>query len=277
MQSKTFQRKNNKNTVFLMNVITLTSDRISDDFYIGRVKGEIARICPEAHIIDLAHNIPVFNTVYASFIVKHSFANFPDETIHLIGVDSEEGPGQAHLVVRAYNQYFVCADNGLISLIFEPHEISGVYTPTFENETNQPAMIRFTHIAQKLISNRNLLEYLRPLEYYTKKLNSTAVEEEDLLLGKIIYVDSYNNAVTNISKSLFENTQKGRRFVIYAGNMRNKIRRINQTHLDSQHGQLLAMFNSMNLLEIAINKGPVMKTLNLRLYDEIRIEFINSR
>lgn len=257
-----------------MNIISLTTDRRSDDFFLGRVKGEIARICPSARVIDLAHNLPAFDTAYASFIIKHSYKNFPDNTLHLIGVDSEEGPGQSHLVVKAHDQYFICADNGIISLIFSGEELPEIYSPlNTNNETKLPAMIRFAHLAQKIISEQPFDSFMKPVDDYVKRLNSSAVEDSNLLTGKIIYVDSYHNAITNIEKRQFEQAQNNRSFTVFAGNMRNKIFRISNTHVETQHGQLLAHFNSLGLLEISINKGRVMTLLNLSLYDEVRVEF----
>jgi len=256
-----------------MSVITLTTDRRSDDFFVGRVKGEIAKLCPSTHVIDLAHNLPHFNIDYASFIIRNSYKNFPDGTIHFIGIDSEEGPGQRHLIAKAFDQYFICADNGIISLIFEAHEVSELYQPISSENEGLPAMLRFVLLAQKIINAVPSEEFLKPAPNYKKKLSSRPVQEEALLLGKIIYVDSYQNAITNIDRSLFEESRKGRNFIIYAGSMSNKIHAINQTHLESQHGELLAIFNSMDLLEISINKGAVMRLLNLKLYTEIRIEF----
>jgi S-adenosylmethionine hydrolase len=256
-----------------MSIISLTTDRRSDDFFVGRVKGEIAKLCPSAHVIDLAHNLPHFNIDYASFIIRNSYANFPAGTIHLIGIDSEEGPGQSHLIAKAFDQYFICADNGIISLIFDGHEITEIYQPISSEKERLPAMLRFVLLAQKIINSQPSEQFLKPVAQYKKKLSSRPVQEESLLLGRIIYIDSYQNAITNISRSLFEESRRGRKFIIYAGSMSNKIYSINKTHLESQHGELLAIFNSMDLLEISINKGAVMSLLNLKLYTEIRIEF----
>lgn len=259
-----------------MGVISLISDRRSDDFFIGRVKGQVAKTCPEAHLVDLAHNLPHFNTEYASFVIKHSYNNFPENTVHLIGIDCESGPRRDHLVVKAAGQYFVCADNGILSMVFADDEIEEIYKKPYDESNKNPALLQFTDIAKTIIRNESKDKYLVPAEDFTRKLRSNPVQEESLILGKIIYTDSYQNAVTNIDKDLFEETRHGRNFVIYAGNTSNKIRRINNTHIESEHGDLLAMFNSMGLLELSINKEPLMRLLNLRLYSEIRIEFSES-
>ena len=260
-----------------MRIITLTTDRRSDDFFLGRVKGELAKICPTARVIDLAHNLPAFDISYAAFILKQSWRNFPEGTIHLIGVDSEEGPHQKHLIIRAHNQYFICADTGIISLIFSDSEISEIYQPFSSYLAEQPALIRFILLAGDIITKDDFSIFSEPSGKIKKKLSTGPMYEESLILGKIIYTDSYNNAVCNITKELFEEVGRKRPFIIYAGSLKNKIAKISKRHIDVAHGEILALFNSMGLLELSINKGRIMHFLNLKLYNEIRILFYDNK
>ena len=260
-----------------MRIISLTTDRRSDDFFLGRVKGEIAKSCPSARVIDLAHNLPPFNISYASFILKQSWKNFPDGTIHLIGVDSEGSKKRKHLIVEAHKQYFICADTGIISLIFTENEISNIYQPKEKNLNEQPALIIFVHLARDIIINEDLSTFLQPAGPIKKKLRTGPMYEESLILGKIIYTDSYNNAICNITKELFEEVGNGRPFIIYAGSMKDKITRISKGHIDVPQGEILALFNSMGLLELSINRGRIMHFLNLKLYIEIRILFYDNK
>ncbi|MEA2042375.1 MAG: SAM-dependent chlorinase/fluorinase [Bacteroidota bacterium] len=259
-----------------MQVISLTTDRKSGDFFIGRVKGEILKSCPSAAVVDLAHDIPTFDISYAAFTIKHSRKNFPEGSIHLIGVDCEEGPKQRHIVVHAHNQYFICADTGIIYLIFAKEEITNIYEPIEPNPADQPAMIRFVHLAKEISQNKDLNSFLKPVEKTKLKLGTSPMYDDSLIIGKIIYVDSYDNAICNISKELFDDVGQGRRVKIYAGSSSNIIRGISKTHLDKQHGEIVALFNSLNLLEISINKGKLMSLLGLKLYNDIRIEFYDN-
>ena len=73
-----------------MPIITLTTDWQSTDFYAGAIKGKILSLCPSANIIDISNNIQTFNFVQAAFIIKNSYKNFPEGTIHIICINSEQ-------------------------------------------------------------------------------------------------------------------------------------------------------------------------------------------
>ena len=92
-------------------------------------------------------------------------------------------------------------------------------------------------------------------------------------MGSVIYIDSYHNVITNISKELFEKERKESKFTIYVDSNHYTIDKINERYNETQIGELLALFNSSGLLEIAINKGQVSTLLNLKINSHIRIKF----
>ena len=106
-----------------MPVITLTSDWIKDDYYLGAVKGRIISQCPEAKIIDISHRIPSFNVRQAAFIIKNSYQHFPKGTVHIIGINSTSGPEVRFLGIQVEDQYFLTYDNGIYGLIFRETNI----------------------------------------------------------------------------------------------------------------------------------------------------------
>ena len=53
--------------------------------------------------------------------------------------------------------------------------------------------------------------------YSSSTTNSS--DENHQLMGHVIYIDRYDNVITNIKKSFFESIQKNRRFEIMAVNM----------------------------------------------------------
>ncbi|NJW55487.1 SAM hydrolase/SAM-dependent halogenase family protein, partial [Salinimicrobium oceani] len=42
---------------------------------------------------------------------------FPEGSIHIIGVDSELTPENKHIALKLDGHYFICANNGILSLI----------------------------------------------------------------------------------------------------------------------------------------------------------------
>ena len=94
-----------------------------------------------------------------------------------------------------------------------------------------------------------------------------------MITGAVIYIDSFRNAITNITKDLFDRIGEGRAFEIYPQNNYYKITRLNDFYHETAPGEILAIFNSVGLLEIAINKGNAAELLNLSVNSSIRVKF----
>jgi S-adenosylmethionine hydrolase len=101
--------------------------------------------------------------------------------------------------------------------------------------------------------------------------------DESVINGSIVYIDSYRNAITNIPKELFEKIGKNRPFDVFIQSNHYKINKINKTYSETSAGELLALFNSLNLLEIAISSGNAADLLNLNINSIIRIKFYDKR
>ena len=107
--------------------------------------------------------------------------------------------------------------------------------------------------------------------------------------GTVIYIDNYGNVVTNIQKKFFEAHRKGRAFELNART--TKIKQIHNKYSDIINfdlekskrkgpGDLLALFNSSEYIELAIYKsdlntvGAASTLLGLDYRDTITINFI---
>ena len=111
------------------------------------------------------------------------------------------------------------------------------------------------------------------LDYEVKKMELKAVFNDNVLRGAVIFVDSYGNAISNISKKEFIQHQKGKEFIILFGREDEKIIKISKKYKDVPIAEKLAIFGENNLLQIAINQGKANKLLGLKLHEVIRIEF----
>ena len=102
-----------------MAIITLTTDWGTKDHYIGAVKGTILRQMPEATIVDITHAIPAFDLNQAAFIIRNFYKNFPAGSIHILAVNTEASIRHPHTLVKYEEHWFIGADNGIFSLIFD--------------------------------------------------------------------------------------------------------------------------------------------------------------
>ncbi len=89
----------------------------------------------------------------------------------------------------------------------------------------------------------------------------------------VIYIDSFGNVITNITKTLFKEIGKTRDFTISFRMPGYNITSISQSYQDVIEGERLALFGSNELLEIAINVGNASELLGINQNDIIIIEF----
>jgi S-adenosylmethionine hydrolase len=258
-----------------MHIITLTSDWKEHDFYVASLKGKLLSACPKVQIIDINHRIKPFNRSHAAFIVRNAFPHFPENSVHIIAVNSEPHKGRELLAARKDGHYFLCADNGILGLMggSEPDEVIGLTNGYHENPDTFIALSAFASAACELSSGKALSQLGSPVKDYDRQTPLRAAIEEHIITGSVIHIDSHQNAITNISRELFDRVGKGRAFKIYVQSKHYVLERINEHYNDSDPGDLLAIFNSLDLLEIAIREGNAAGLQKLNTNSIIRVEF----
>ena len=108
---------------------------------------------------------------------------------------------------------------------------------------------------------------------YQERIPLRAAIDKSGITGSVIYIDSFRNAITNITRDLFDRIGEGRAFEIYPQNNYYIITRLNNFYHETAPGEILAIFNSVGLLEIAISKGNAADLLNLSTNSSVRIKF----
>lgn len=259
-----------------MPIITLTTDFGNDNYYLGVLRGYFAANCPEATIIDLTHHIQAFNIAQAAFVLKNAFRFFPDGSIHLVAVYAEETEDSPYIVMKYDNHFFIGADNGIFGLICEGAAQSVVRIDPEKLKSSGP--LSFPELSVLAPAACRLAKDKAPsaLGDYTsvqKRIGLMPTHTENEICGAVIYIDTYSNVFTNISRNLFEKVRKGRSFTIYVNSKFNQVSQISQSYSDVMVGDLVALFNSLDLLEIAIHKGPAAQLFNLDTKSTIRIDF----
>jgi S-adenosyl-L-methionine hydrolase (adenosine-forming) len=257
-----------------MAIITLTTDLGDKDIYQAALKGSILKLLPDARIVDITHSVAVFNVQQAAFILKNSFYYFPEATVHLIGIDTVYNTGTKYLAIRYKNHYFVGADNGIFSLMFdgEADEMVEINIMQDLKFLHFPLADIFVKAACHLASGGHLGEIGLSVTTIEKKMNLQPVLEKNVIKGAVIYIDSFQNVITNITKEFFNQVQQGRRFTLYF--KRNEtINQLSWHYNEVPEGEKLCLFGISDHLEIAINKGNASGLLGLGLGDSVIIDF----
>jgi S-adenosylmethionine hydrolase len=257
-----------------MAIITLTTDLGYKDFYQAALKGSILSTLPNVNIIDITHEIQAFNISRAAFILKNCFSYFPKNTVHLIGIDTVYSEHNKYIAVKYRGHYFVGSDNGIFSLIFEeePEEIVEINIMQDLKFLHFPLADIFVKAACHLASGGAIEEIGIKTDSIEQRTNLHPIIEKDQIKGSVIFVDSFQNVVTNVTKDLFTKVQKGRNFEL-SFRRNESITQLSWHYNEVPEGEKLCLFGISNHLEIAINKGNASGLLGLNINDIIRIEF----
>ena len=256
-----------------MPVITLTSDWGLKDHYLAAVKGAIYTQLPSVTVIDISHDVQAFNIEQASFIIKNCFKNFPEGSIHIIGVNTIASIETPHIVASYEGHYFIGSDNGIFSLIFdkEPGEIIELDVIQDSDYFTFSTRDIFVKVACMIAKGKEISSMGNKKESINKKILFHPVIEKNAIKGIVIHIDVYENAITNITESLFKEIVKAKPFTIsFRG---YEIRKISKSYHDVPQGEILALFGSNSNLEIAMNQGNAASLLGLHFKDTVRIEF----
>ena len=257
-----------------MAIITLTTDLGYKDIYQAALKGSIYKLLPTANIVDITNSVAAYNIQQAAFILKNSFYYFPDATVHLIGIDTVFNTETRYLAINYKNHYFVGADNGIFSLMFDtvPEEIVEINIMQDLKFLHFPLADIFVKAACHLAEGGKMDEIGISVTDIEKKMNLQPIVEKNLIKGAVIYIDSFQNVITNITKEFFSAVQQGRQFTL-SFKRNETINHLSWHYNEVPEGEKLCLFGISDHLEIAINKGNASGLLGLNLGDSVIIDF----
>ncbi len=258
-----------------MAIITLTSDWGSGNHYTGAVKGALLRHNPEATIVDITHDIPSFDIMQACFVLKNAYPNFPEGTIHLIGVNTEGGIDSPHIAVKYRNHYFIGADNGFFSLLIDNQEFEAVEINVIQDSDFFTFSTRdvFVKVAAQIAAEKSMKSIGHGYPALNEMFAFNPVVYADSIIGKVIFTDQYGNVFVNITEKLFKEAGKGREFLITFRSPDDGIQEMNTSYSDVVPGEKVALFGSTGYLEIAINQGKASALLGLAVNDTVTVAF----
>ncbi len=278
-----------------MAIITLTTDFGMKAHFVGAVKGALLSEIEDANIVDISHNISPFNVMEAAYVIQNAFSSFPKGSIHVIGVDSELNPENSHIAMVLNGHYFVCANNGILSMICNDITPDQIVEVNIHDKIvgNFPVLDIFVKVAAHIARGGTLEVIGKPIDEVKPIKNITPFvgSDNNQLIGNVIFIDRYDNVITNIKKPFFETIQKGRRFEISARN--HKFKTIHKHYSDivdfripidkrNDEGRGLVVFNSSDYLEIAMYKsnkatvGGASTLMGLEMMDSVTISFFDD-
>ena len=256
-------------------LITITSEYGSQSPYLPIIKGVLLSGNPELNLIDISHAISPFDIFSASYVTGKSFPAFPPGSIHMIFVDVNLPKYRRVLLAESDGHVLIASDNGIFSLMFRGREYS-----CYSIEVNKEELLNsfpekkiFSRIAIELASGKKPGELGKPETNMLKREMFTPIVQNNHLKGTILYVDGYQNLITDISRKIFDVVASQHKSFEILYRRKTGITSISTHYEDVEGGELLALFNSEGLLEIAINGGNAKDLAGMKAGGQVIIEF----
>jgi len=264
-----------------MAVITLISDLGTKDYYLAALKASVLRRMPSCQLVDISHHIPPFNISKAAFVLRNVWHEFPDKTVHVISVDSNWESDSPYTIVEKDKHFFLGADTGVFSLLFNGEPADAVYTVKLDGDEDLsfPTKSILMPVATRLANGEKPEKIGERSDGYKVRPSINPVVEPQNIRGMVIYVDAYGNVITNITQSLFEEVVGKKRFTIVLRRGGIEVQSISRAYSEVPQGEVVALFTSEGYLEIAINRGVegsgggATNLLGLKESDIVRVEF----
>jgi S-adenosyl-L-methionine hydrolase (adenosine-forming) len=254
--------------------IVFLTDYGLDDEYVGVCHGVIARIAPDARVIDLSHGIPPQDVVRGALVLARAVPYMPEDAVVLAVVDPEVGGDRGAIAVRtADGTLLIGPDNGLLSLAWQelggPEAAVEIAAP---DVLLQPVSATF-HGRDVFAPAAAHLSTGRPLEDLGPPVDASALQHVEIaapgiadgeLAAVAMAVDRFGNVQLNARPDdLAEAGLSGadRLRVRHAGGGADA--RPARTFADGMPGELLLVEDSSGYLALVANHGSAADVLGV--------------
>lgn len=255
-----------------MAIVTLLTDSGESDHYVAAIKAKILGVNPGIRIVDISHRIQPCDIGHAAFVLRSVFRDFPKGTVHLVGVHATAARGDLFVALQLEDHFFVGADTGFFGLISDKNHQQIAELISAKNITTTfPERDIFATAAAKLASGVSITDLGKPLSGFKRLIDRQVKATRKAINGNVIRVDEFGNLITNIPKDAFDTLSKDRGFTVQVGS--EKFRRINTQYNQVEEGDCVILFNSLGVLEIAINKGNASELLGLGYDSAVNVTF----
>jgi S-adenosylmethionine hydrolase len=260
--------------------ITFLSDYGADDEFAGVCRAVIARIAPEARVIDLTHGIRRHDVREGALALANSLP-FAPPGVHLAVVDPGVGTARRPVAVRVAEEdrLLVGPDNGLLSLAWErlggPVEAVDLRESTFRLEPASSTFHGrdlFAPVAAGLALGSELAEAgeaidagsLRALEIPAPRI------WPDRIVAHVVRTDRFGNVALNVRHEDLAGgpLRLGEPLAVESAGERVGAT-FARAYEDVGRGELLLYEDSTRTLALAVNRGSAAELLRLRRDDEV--------
>ena len=110
-------------------VIALLTDFGLSGHFVGAMKGVILQRLPDAHILDITHDIEPGRIRHGAFVLWAAAPSMPESTVIAAVIDPGVGTERKILMLKTRRHIFVAPDNGLLDLVRSAEPKAVTYVP----------------------------------------------------------------------------------------------------------------------------------------------------
>jgi S-adenosyl-L-methionine hydrolase (adenosine-forming) len=260
-------------------VITFLSDYGREDDFVGVCHGVIARIAPEARVIDITHGIERHDVRTGALVLRRGLPYFP-AGVHLAVVDPEVGGRRRAVAVRtaAEDRILVGPDNGLlvpaveafggaievVDIAHSRHRLEPTSATFHGRDLFAPVSAHLAAGAPVAEAGDSIdITDLTPLH-----MPAARRDEHGGLVAHALAFDRFGNVMLDVEHAELAGSglKLGHRVSI-----NDELAHYVTTFADVPPGELLLYEDAYRALALAVNRGSAALHLGLDLDAEVRI------
>jgi S-adenosyl-L-methionine hydrolase (adenosine-forming) len=260
--------------------ITFLSDFGLQDDFVGVCHGVIARIAPDARVIDLTHGISPRAVQQGAIVLRNALPYVP-VGVHLAVVDPGVGGARRAIAVRTRDgRTFVGPDNGLLMLAADSHGVDVAHELT-DVRFRLPDVSRTFHARDVFAPAAAYLAAGTPVEAIGPVVDPADLARVEVpvpevgraqIAAVVLAVDRFGNVATNVRRTHLDGLgvvpgdrveirlALDRYYAVVAG-----------TFADAAPGELILYEDSYDMVTLAISQGNAAQLTGVGVGDPFRI------
>jgi S-adenosyl-L-methionine hydrolase (adenosine-forming) len=254
-------------------LITLTTDFGASSPYVAQMKGVILSICREVELVDISHAVGPQNIREGAVVLADVTPRFPPGTLHVAVIDPGVGTSRRIVYAEIGEQRYIAPDNGLLSLLAR-HEPARLII-ALENRALWVPQLSQTFHGRDIMAPvaAHLARGVEPLELGSRREALVMLDwpqPQKLgggIAGEVLFVDSFGNLITNISRGDLEVLGNPDSLTVDCGGQ--QIQGLVPTYAAAMTGEIVALFDSQSRLEIAKVGGNAARELHIEAAEPV--------
>lgn len=258
--------------------IALLTDFGLRDHYVGSIKGVILSIHPKACIFDITHDIKPQNIREGAFVLHSVYPVLPHGTVVVVVVDPGVGSARQAICVKTSRGFLIAPNNGVLSMVLAEEKKIEVRAIVNDRYFRKPVSSTFHgrdifSPSAAHLSKKNIFRSLGPV-LPASKLNHFSIPRTlsgpNSVKGEVIYIDHFGNAMTNISKHQFKPRLLAQLDIVVKKKYKVGLKPFFSA---GKAGELFAVWNSSDLLELATREDSAQRRYGLKVSDPVAVKF----